>query len=72
MRTLSSSAEQSMPSFLKACASNMLSTDRSRPGPAVTGDHPEVSFLGGSAAGIEHRRDGLVDRDIARAANQFA
>jgi hypothetical protein len=61
-----------MPSFLKACASNMLSTDRSRPEPAVTGDRPEVSFFGWSTAGIEHRRDGLVDRDIARAENQSA
>src|SRR6266566_3643642 len=32
----------------------------------------EVSFLGAAAAGIEHWRHGLIDRDLARGQNEFA
>ena len=42
------------------------------PGPIVASDRPEVAFLGAAAAGIEHRRLGLVDRDLARGQNEFA
>jgi hypothetical protein len=44
----------------------------STPGPVITGDGPEVSFLGASAAGIEHRRHSLIDRDLARGQNELA
>ena len=50
--------------------------DRRRIGPAprpiVAGDRPEVSLLGAAAAGIEHRRHRLVDRDLARGQNELA
>jgi hypothetical protein len=36
------------------------------PGPVVTGNGPEVSFLGASEAGIEHRNHGLVDSRSCR------
>ena len=42
------------------------------PGPVVAGDRPEVAVLGPAAAGIEHRRLRLVDRDLAGAEDQFA
>ncbi len=42
------------------------------PGPVVTGDGPEVSFLGAAAARIEHRRHGLIDRDLARGQDELA
>src|SRR6266446_1792047 len=45
---------------------------RPAPRPVVTGDGPEVSFLGAAAAGIEHWRHGLIDRDLARGQNEFA
>ena len=45
---------------------------RPAPGPVVAGDRPEVAFLGAAAAGIEHRRRGLVDRDLARGQNELA
>ena len=36
------------------------------PGPVVTGNGPEVSFLGASEAGIEHRNHGLVNSRSCR------
>jgi hypothetical protein len=42
------------------------------PGPVVTSDGPEISFLGAAAARIEHRRHGLIDRDLTRGQNEFA
>jgi hypothetical protein len=42
------------------------------PGPVVTGGGPEVSFLVAAAAGIKHRRYGLIDRDLARGQDEFA
>src|SRR4029450_13025300 len=45
---------------------------RSAPPPVIPGEGPEISFLGSSAAGIKHRRDGLVDGDLARGQNEFA
>ena len=44
----------------------------SAPGPVVAGDGPEVSLLDAAAAGIEHRRHRLVDRDPARGQNDLA
>ena len=43
----------------------------STPGPVIAGDRPEVSLLGASPAGIEHRRHRLIDRDLERAQNEF-
>ena len=45
---------------------------RPAPGPVVTSDGPEVSFLSATAAGIEHRRHGLIDRDLARGEDELA
>jgi hypothetical protein len=42
------------------------------PGPVVTGDSPEVSFLGAAAARVEHWRHGLIDRDLARGQDELA
>ena len=44
----------------------------SAPRPIVARDGPEVSLLGAAAAGIEHRRGGLVDRDLAGGQNELA
>ena len=44
---------------------------RPAPGPVVAGNRPEVSLLGASPAGIEHRRHRLIDRDLERAQNEF-
>src|SRR6476620_9306293 len=41
----------------------------SAPGSVVAGDGPEVPLLNAAAAGIEHRRHRLVDRDPARGQN---
>ena len=43
----------------------------STPGPVIAGDRPEVSLLGASPAGIEHRRHRLIDGDLERAQNEF-
>ena len=45
---------------------------RPAPGPIVASDGPEVSFLGAAAAGIEHRRNSFVDRNLAGAENELA
>ena len=42
------------------------------PGPVVARDRPEVALLGAAAAGIEHRRHRLVDRDLAGGENDLA
>ena len=44
----------------------------SAPGSVITGDRPEVSLLGAATAGIEHRRHGLIDRDLARGQYELA
>src|SRR2546423_3755918 len=41
------------------------------PRPVVPRDGPEVSLFGASAGGIEHRRRGLIDRDLAGGQNEF-
>ena len=60
----------------RAATGSVAVGDRRRIGPApwpvVAGDRPEVSFLGAAAAGIEHRRHGLVDRDLARGQDELA
>jgi len=45
---------------------------RRAPGTVVAGDGPEEAFLGAAATGIEHRRRGLVDRDLARGQDELA
>jgi hypothetical protein len=42
------------------------------PRPVVAGNDPEVSLLGAAAAGIEHRRHRLIDRDLVRGQNELA
>ena len=42
------------------------------PGSIVAGDRPKVAVLDTPAAGIEHRRLRLVDRDLAGGENEFA
>ena len=41
------------------------------PGPVVAGDRPEIAVLDPAAAGIEHRRPGLVDRNLAGCQDEF-
>jgi hypothetical protein len=42
------------------------------PGPIVARDGPEEALLGAAASRIEHRRCGLVDRDLAGGENDLA
>ena len=60
----------------RAATGSVAVGDRRRigpaPGPVVAGDGPEVSLLGAAAAGIEHRRHRLVDRDLAGGQNELA
>ncbi len=42
------------------------------PGPIVARDRPEEALLGAAAAGLQHRRHGLVDCDLARGQNDLA
>ena len=42
------------------------------PGSIIAGDRPKVALLDATAAGIEHRRFSLVDRDLAGGENEFA
>jgi len=42
------------------------------PRPVVAGDRPKVTLLDAAAAGIEHRRGRLVDRDLARGQDELA
>src|SRR6516165_9986296 len=42
------------------------------PRPVIPGNGPEVSLLGAAAAGIEHARYRLVDRDLGRGQNELA
>ena len=44
----------------------------SAPRPVVARHGPEVALLGAAASGIEHRRRGLVDRDLAGTKNDLA
>lgn len=41
------------------------------PRPIVARDRPEEALLGAAAAGVEHRRCCLVDRDLARGQNDL-
>src|SRR3954468_1731906 len=60
----------------RAAAGSVAKCDGRRvgptPGPIVASDGPEVSLLGAAAAGIEHRRDRLINRDLGRRQDELA
>src|ERR1700692_3923714 len=42
------------------------------PGPVVAGNGPEIPLLGAAAAGVEHRRHRLIDRNLAGGQDELA